>query len=88
MTCPFALFFIILGAKLFIKNGNKTEAKENPVSHWCATRQEDSEKSKSSVPPVVYTAGGILMPPDSTVHDTQLVSSDADSAESALCYSN
>ncbi|MBQ6074844.1 MAG: hypothetical protein IJK86_01700, partial [Lachnospiraceae bacterium] len=53
--------------------------KNPPPELWCATRQEDSEKSKSSVPPVVYTAGGILMLPDSTVHGTQLVSSAADS---------
>ena len=35
------------------------------VALWCASRQEDSEKLKSSVPPVIYTAGGIFMPPDS-----------------------
>ena len=30
---------------------------------WCATRQEDSEKLKSSVSPVVQTAGDIFMQP-------------------------
>lgn len=54
---------------------------------WCATRQEDSEKSKSSVPPVVHAAGGILMPPNSIVHDIRLVSSNADFVGFVRCYS-
>ena len=58
-----------------------------PAALWYATRQEDSEKFKSFVPPVVYTAGGIIMPPNSTVYDTRTVSSRSGSSESDLCYS-
>ena len=47
---------------------------------WCATRQEDSEKLKSFVPPVEQSADGILMPPYSSSHGIQWESSSEASA--------
>ena len=50
------------------------------TDEWCATRQEDSEKLKSFVPPVEQSADGILMPPYSSSHGIQQESSSEASA--------
>ena len=58
--------------------------KQVAVLPWCATRQEDSEKLKSFVPPVEQSAGGILMLPLYSFHGIQLESLNEVFSESSL----